>query len=132
MNKQAHLIGASVLLLFAILTLFMSGSVLFDLFGIREREGNYVPFVVWANFFASLLYIAAVYGLAIKQRWTTRVLGASLIILVLTFLVFLYYIRSGGIYEPKTIGALIFRIGITGLFTYISWKINHPENRFES
>ena len=132
MNKQAHLIGAAVLLLFAILTLFMSSSVLFDLFGIREREGNYVAFVVWANFFASLLYIAAVYGLATKQKWTTLILGSSLIMLVVTFLAFLYHIRGGGLYETKTIGALIFRIGVTGFFTFIAWKINHPKIRSES
>jgi hypothetical protein len=132
MNKKADLIGAAVLLLFAVITFFMSGSVLFDLFGIREREGNYVPFVVWANFFASLLYFCAVYGLATKQRWTTLVLGTSLIILVVTFLTFLYHIRGGGLYETKTIGALIFRIGVTGLFTFIAWKINHPKPRFTS
>jgi len=43
----------AVLLLFGGITLFLSASVLFDLFGMREKEGNYVQFVVLANFFAS-------------------------------------------------------------------------------
>ena len=33
---------AVVLLLFGALTLFLSTSVIFDLFGVRAREGNYV------------------------------------------------------------------------------------------
>jgi hypothetical protein len=31
---------------FGLLTLFLSTSVIFDLFGIRAKEGNYVLFVV--------------------------------------------------------------------------------------
>ena len=53
----------AVLLLFGGVTLFLSTSVLFDLFGMREKEGNYVQIVVLANFFASVLYIAAAIGL---------------------------------------------------------------------
>lgn len=129
MNKQAPLIWAAVLLLFAVLTLFMSSSVLFDLFGIREREGNYVPFVVWANFFASLLYMASVYGLVHRQKWTVRVLGMALILLVVTFTAFLFHIRSGGLYETKTLGALVFRTGVTGLFTFIAWETSQQPKR---
>lgn len=129
MNKQAPLIWAAVLLLFAVLTLFMSSSVLFDLFGIRAREGNYVPFVVWANFFASLLYMASVYGLVHRQKWTVRVLGMALILLAATFTAFLFHIRSGGLYETKTLGALVFRTGVTGLFTFIAWKTSQQPKR---
>ncbi|MBK6754688.1 MAG: hypothetical protein IPG69_14160 [Flavobacteriales bacterium] len=53
---------ATVLLLFGALTLFLSTSVIFDLFGVRAREGNYVLVVVWANFIASVLYVLAAGG----------------------------------------------------------------------
>ena len=43
-------ISAIILTLFALITLFMSSSVIFDLFGIREKEGNYVLFIVITNF----------------------------------------------------------------------------------
>jgi hypothetical protein len=48
-----------VIIAFGALTLFLSTSVLLDLFGIRERESPYVPAVVVANLIASLLYLPA-------------------------------------------------------------------------
>ena len=47
----------TILLLLGLLTLFLSSSIIFDLFEIREMEGNYVGFVVWANFISAILYI---------------------------------------------------------------------------
>jgi hypothetical protein len=44
--------AAVIITLFALITLFMSTSVIFDLFGIRAKEGNYVLFVVISNFIA--------------------------------------------------------------------------------
>lgn len=63
MKKYLHQLLALLLVGFALLTLFLSSSVIFDWFGIRAREGNYVHFVVWANFLCSLGYLAAAYGL---------------------------------------------------------------------
>ena len=67
-------ITAIALLLFALLTLFLSGSVIFNLFGIRAKEGNYVPLVVWANFISSILYLAAAYGLFKMKKWSVWLL----------------------------------------------------------
>lgn len=113
-------ITALLLALFALVTLFMSGSVLFDLFGIREKEGNYVLFVVIANFVCGLLYLAAVYGLLTQQPWTTRLLLVCVIILILTFSGLLWHIQSGGVYEEKTVKAMLFRITTTLIFTFLS------------
>jgi hypothetical protein len=49
--------AAVIITLFALITLFMSTSVIFDLFGIREKEGNYVLFVVISNFIAGFMYL---------------------------------------------------------------------------
>jgi hypothetical protein len=56
---------------FGLLTLFLSTSVIFDLFGIRAKEGNYVLFVVWSNFISSILYLLAAYGFIKSKKWTT-------------------------------------------------------------
>jgi hypothetical protein len=50
----------------------MSGSVIFDLFGIREKEGNYVLFIVLANFIAGFFYLLSAYGML-----TAKALGVS-------------------------------------------------------
>lgn len=110
-----------IITVFALLTLFMSTSVIFDLFGIRAKEGNYVLFVVLANFICGFFYLLAAYGFFTQKRWTTLVLIITLVVLVITFLGLLFHIKSGGIYEPKTINAMLFRISMTTAFAALSW-----------
>lgn len=114
---------AVVLALFGAVTLFMSSAVIFDLFGIREREGNYVLFVVVANFACSLLYLPAAYGLYKGRRWAVTLLGIALLVLITAFAGLLLHIQSGGLYETKTIGALFFRIALTGVFAVLGYKL---------
>lgn len=121
MNKYLFYLSVSILALFGIVTFFLSTSILLDLFDIRAKEGNYVPFIVWANFICSILYLVSVYGFIKNESWTTTLLGASTLLLVVAFGGLLYYIRSGGIYEVKTVGAMIFRISVTLLFTALAY-----------
>ena len=111
------------LLLFGLLTLFMSSSVLFDWFGIREKEGNYVPGIVWANFVCGILYLVAAYGIIRHQIWARFPLTIALLILILASIVLFIHIYNGGLYETKTIGAMAFRTGVTVLFLLITTKI---------
>ena len=112
---------AFLISLFAFVTLFMSSSVIFNLFGIRAKEGNYVLFVVVSNFIASFLYLLAAYGLFTEKKWATKLLLITTTILVLSFVGLLIYANTGGIYEQKTIKAMLSRIAITGAFAGISW-----------
>jgi hypothetical protein len=106
---------------FGLLTLFLSTSVIFDLFAVREKEGNYVLFVVWSNFISSFLYLISVYGLLTSKNWTFKTLGLTTIILTVSFIGFLFYIQSGGIHENKTVGAMIFRVALTFGFTIFAY-----------
>jgi hypothetical protein len=112
---------AVIITIFSILTLFMSTSVIFDLFQIREKEGNYVMFVVITNFVAGFMYLFTAYGIFKEKIWTTKVLLIAIIILIIGFIGLLIHANSGGIYETKTIGAMIFRITITSAFAGLSW-----------
>ncbi|GAB1446913.1 hypothetical protein MASR2M41_27360 [Flammeovirgaceae bacterium] len=112
--------AAIVLTLFALATLFMSSSVIFDLFGIREMEGNYVLFIVVTNFVTGFLYLFGAYGLFNGKVWTTRLLAITTVMLVVGFLGLLFHINSGGVYEAQTVKAMIFRISITGAFTVLA------------
>lgn len=107
--------------LFALLTIFMSGSVIFDLFGIRAKEGDYVLFVVVLNFICGFLYLIAAYGFFAKKAWTMRLLLFSVGILVVSFVGLMWHINAGGSYEMGTVKALIFRFFVTGLFAGMSW-----------
>ena len=114
-------IAAVILTLFALLTLFLSTAVIFDLFGIRAKEGNYVLFVVWSNFISSILYLFAAYGFIKNKKWTTSLLGISTLILITAFVGLKIHASTGGIYETKTIGAMIFRISVTLVFAIIAY-----------
>ena len=106
---------------FALLTLFLSTTVILDLFDIRAKEGNYVLFVVWSNFISSILYLFAAYGFIKSKEWTPKLLVISSIILIAAFIGLKIHIDSGGIYETKTVGAMIFRISVTLLFAIIAF-----------
>ena len=121
MTKYLPYIAASVLAAFGLLTLFLSSSVIFDLFGIRAKEGNYVLFIVWSNFISSILYLISSYGFIASKNWTAKLLGISAIILITAFAGLLIHINTGGIYETKTIGAMIFRISVTLVFATLAY-----------
>lgn len=116
MKKALPYIIALFLAAFGVLTLFLSSSVIFDLFGIRAKEGHYVLFVVWANFISSLFYLFAAYGFVKNKKWTVHLLGVSAIVLMLALIGLLIHINTGRLYEIKTIAALIFRTTITVAF----------------
>ena len=101
MKKAILYLAIAVLAIFGLLTLFLSTSVIFDLFDVREKEGNYVLFIVWSNFISSFLYLISVYGLLTLKNWTLKTLGLATIILTIAFIGFLFYIQSGGIHENK-------------------------------
>lgn len=126
-------ISGGLLFLFACITLFMSTSIILDLFGIREKQGNYVLFIVLANFFCSILYIIASYGFFSQKIWTSKALRIAIVLLILSFIGFVIYIYVGGDYEVKTIYALIFRLFISLIFLYMAKKFiskKPSENQF--
>lgn len=112
---------ALVLAIFGLITLFLSSSVLFDLFGVRAKQGNYIAFVVWANFISSIFYLFAAYGFINTKKWTIHLLGFSFILLIITFIGLIIHINSGGLYETKTVGAMIFRITLTLVFSILAF-----------
>lgn len=111
------------LILFGGVTLVMSSSVLFDWLGIRAKEGNYVPGIVWANFVCGIFYLSAAYGILRNQTWAKLPLIISLVILFLAYIGLFIHINNGGLYETKTVGAMAFRIGVTALSLLITTKI---------
>lgn len=119
---------AAVLIAFGALTLFLSGSVILDLFDMRAKEGNYVDFVVWANFLASLLYIASAFGLLTRRNWSATPLLIALSMLIVTAVGFAIHVSGGGLHEQRTIGALAFRTGLTAVFLLLSTGYEQNKN----
>ncbi|MCB0603871.1 MAG: hypothetical protein KDC25_03310 [Saprospiraceae bacterium] len=121
MKKYIPYISSLILAGFGLLTLFLSSSVIFDWFGIRAKEGNYVLLVVWANFISSLLYLISAYGFMKIKSWTFKTLLVATVILIVALIGLFIHIYSGGIYETKTVFAMLFRISVTIAFTAIAY-----------
>ena len=101
--------AATILAIIGAATVFMGGAVLFDFFGMRALEGNYVSFVVMANWICGFIYLVAAYGFWKQKIWTEKLLWLSFLILVIAFAGFINHIYLGGLYETKTIYAMSFR-----------------------
>lgn len=121
MKKYARILLSIFLGAFAILTFYLSTSVILDLFHVRESEGQYVLFVVWANWVCSVIYFIAIYGLIKKKRWVVKWLLIAVGLLLLTEVGLQFHISAGGAYEQKTVFALLFRAAVTSLF---AWAAN--------
>ncbi len=99
--------------LFGLLTIYLSGSVIFDLFDMRAKQGNYVLFVIWANFICGFLYLAGSYALLKKEKKAIKLFRFALAILFITFLAFTIYVYMGGVHKTDTFKALSVRTGLT-------------------
>ena len=119
-KKAFRYLSIIILIGFGLLTLFLSTSVIFDLFEIRSKEGNYVLFVVWSNFISSFLYLISAYGFLKVQSWTKVLLGIASVILIISFVLLKVHISNNGLYESKTVSAMIFRISLTIALTLIA------------
>jgi glucan phosphoethanolaminetransferase (alkaline phosphatase superfamily) len=119
--KALKIIQTVLLSFFGLLTVFMASSVIFDLFGIREKEGNYVLFIVYTNLICGILYLLAAYTTWTKPKLSFKSLLISLSLLIIAFVAFLLYIQNGGIHEEKTVKAMLFRIVFTAIMTGIGW-----------
>jgi len=112
------------IILFGLVTLFMSSSVIFDWFGMRAKEGNYVLFIVWTNLLCGILYLISAFAILKQKTWAKFPLIISLIILIFAYIGLFIHINNGGIYETKTVGAMAFRIGVTAIFLLTTIKIS--------
>ena len=129
MRRKITIYAAIALAAFGLITMFLSGSIIFDLFGVRAKQGNYVLFVVWANFLSSIIYLVASHGFLKTKKWNTFLLCTSLILLIAAFIGLIIQINAGVNYETKTIGAMVFRITVTLIFSILAYfTISYFEN----
>ncbi|MEP5767650.1 hypothetical protein, partial [Nisaea sp.] len=91
------------------LTIVSGGRALFGDAAARAATGNTVLFVLWFNFAAGFAYIAAGIGLYSWRRWAAVLSAAIAISTLVIFFAFLWHVLSGGLFEIRTVGAMILR-----------------------
>ena len=107
-NRSLRWLAAAALV-FGLLTIVSGGRVLFGGAQARDAAGNIVPFVLWFNFAAGFVYVAAAVALLAGWRGAARLALILAVSTVLVFLAFLAHVGSGGAYEMRTVGALSIR-----------------------
>ena len=96
-------------IVFGVVTVLTGGRALLGGLESRADFGNVVPFVLWFNFLAGIVYIIAGTGLLLCRRWAVY---TSLFVAVSTILVFVAFgvhVIGGAAFERRTIGALTIR-----------------------
>ena len=121
--KTIKIILTLLLSLFGIVSVFMTSSVLFDWFGIRAKEGNYVLFIVYTNLVCGFIYLYSGYAIWKNKKSAIWALGLAVLLLVFAFITLGLYIREGGVYELKTVKAMSFRTLLTLAILIISYVL---------
>ena len=111
-----------IAVVFGLLTIKSSGSVLFVDGTFREGVGNFVPFVVWFNFLAGFVYLIAGGGLWMQKHWAVWVSVLIAITTLIVFAIFGIHILKGGLFEVRTIAAMSFRTVVWALIAIFAYR----------
>jgi len=106
---------------FGLLTLKSGGEVLFIDGAGRAAAGNYVPFVLWFNFLMGFLYIAAGVGIWLQKRWAAWLAIFIALATLAVFAAFGVHVSQGGLYEQRTLKAMILRSGVWTFISLVSY-----------
>jgi hypothetical protein len=123
-NARGLRIAAAVAVAFGLLTLMEGGTVLFGSEAARLEAGHYVPFVLWFNFLAGFVYVAAGAGLWVRRRWAVWLALSIAVGTAIVFAAFGIHILLGGAFEMRTVAAMSLRTAVWAvLFAYALRRI---------
>jgi len=105
-------IAAFIAVVFGLLTVKSGGSVLFIDGIAREEAGNYVPFVLWFNFFAGFAYLLAGGGLFLQKHWAVWLSIFIALASAIVFSLLGLHILDEGLFETRTVMAMTLRTGV--------------------
>jgi hypothetical protein len=103
---------ALVAIVFGIVTIVVGGKTLFGGAEERAAAGNIVPFVLWFNFVAGFAYVIAGFGLFLWKRWAAQLSAVIAVATIAVFIALGVRIFLGGMFEVRTVGAMIIRSAI--------------------
>lgn len=116
--KAAGAIG----LVFGLLTVFSGGMALFGGEAARAAVGNAVPFVLWFNFVAGFFYVLAGLGLLLNRSWAVWLSIAIAVATALVLAAFGLHVAGGGLYEMRTVGAMLLRSAVWAIIAAVGWR----------
>ncbi|PHS18137.1 MAG: hypothetical protein COA86_08305 [Kangiella sp.] len=117
----SFILVALVAIIFGLLTIKSGGEVIFINGIARIEAGNYANFVVWFNFLAGFFYVITGIGIFFKKYWSVLFSRTIAMLTILIFVILGLTILNDGLYESRTIIAMILRSSvwiIIAIFTY--------------
>jgi hypothetical protein len=125
MRRTLLRIAAIAALIFGLLTIRSGAGVLFGDPLEVERAGAVVPFILWFNFAAGFVYVAASIGLWLLRRWAVWLAVAIAFATVIAFALFGIHVAQGGSYETRTMLAMAVRSSFWMVIAALScWTID--------
>ncbi len=111
-----------IALVFGLMTIKEGGSVLLGVGEARTAAGNFIPFVVWFNFLAGFVYVAASIGLWMQRRWAVGLAIAIAVATAMASTVLGFMILSGTAFEQRTVFAMGLRTVVWMVIATIAWR----------
>jgi hypothetical protein len=120
-RRWARVLGA-VAIIFGLLSIYSGGQVLFGAAAVRTEAGKIVPAIVWSNFLSGFVYVVS--GVQL-MRW--RRSGALIAIglaaaLVLVAALFSFHVVAGGLFEIRTVMAMLLRLSFWCLVAAVACR----------
>lgn len=109
-------------MIFGALTIVSGGQALF---GGPQRSfdfGNVVPVVLWFNFLAGFVYVAAGIGLFLRRSWGVGLAVVLAFATVLVFAIFGIHVATGGAYEMRTVAAMTLRSAFWVMLAFLAMR----------
>ncbi|MEP1698024.1 MAG: hypothetical protein ABJJ69_15910 [Paracoccaceae bacterium] len=113
---------AVVAIVFGVLTVFSGGMALFGGDDARASVGDAVPFVLWFNFLAGFAYVIAGIGLFLRHQPAVWLSIGIAVATVLVGVALSVYVLQGGLFEMRTVGAMILRTGVWVVISIAAWR----------
>ncbi len=113
---------AAVGMVFGALTVFSGLQGLFGDLATRAALGHTVAFVLWFNFLAGFVYVAAGLGLWRGERWGLILATALALGTAGVAAAFAAHVLGGGAFEMRTVGALALRWGFWTVVAVVGWR----------
>ena len=111
---------------FGLLTIKSGAYVLFGGEAGKQFAGNYIPFVLWFNFFAGFFYILAGVGIFFRKKWSSTLAKILAILTLLVFLAFGVVVFFGQEYELRTVGAMSMRLTVWTFIAFLAKRVEYP------
>lgn len=127
--KNLKILITALLTLIGVISVLMTLAIIIDIHGFREKQGNIVWFIIYANLLCGFIYLYAAKVLWSRMKRAQNLLFFSLVVLIIAFIGLAFYIKSGGVYEPRTIRAMAGRTIFTAAMWLGVWYISKNDKR---